>query len=220
MEAAFSVFKGLLFYSYLLTNKKNMMKKMYLFVLGANLVLAACVKQEDTPSMAVAANVRSAPFVTENLAPGVVPSDIGLFDMTLEPEKHTWRDLDDFYKNVVLKKSEESYFSDLRKMTIWHLVEQFGLLEKADIMTIDYYIHEQRKLDLVDGAVFAQCLERLKAEGEVMNEMVKFLGNEQYEKSKAYALANFTPEFWEKHGPEFEKIKVIAASVPDRWGQY
>ncbi|MDZ4683271.1 MAG: hypothetical protein SH848_06565 [Saprospiraceae bacterium] len=195
------------------------MKKFLLFALTSAVIFSGCLQQqEDLPSIEAAAKVRSGSPGTESLAPGVVPSDIGLSEITLDPDHHTWKDLDDFYKNVVLKKTEESYFSNLQKTTIWHLVEQFGILEKADFQTISYYLEEQRKINLVDGEVFAKCLEKMK--GRWMNDAIKLVGMQQYEKSKAYAEANFSPEFWEKHGMKFEKIKEVAQSVPDRWGQY
>lgn len=197
------------------------MKRSYLFIGLIGLSLASCLKKEEVPTVAEASKVRSGDaLATTELAPGVVPSDIGLYDIVLHPEKHTWKDLDAFYKNVVLTKKEESYFHNLQKMTIWHMVEQFGMLEKADDRTVEYYLMEQINMQtgLVDGEVFAKCLERIKSFW--LNDAIKMHGMQQYEKSKAYAQANFKPEFWEKHAAEYEKIREVAKSVPNRWGQY
>ena len=79
------------------------MKKLLLFALASTVVFFGCLQQkDDVPSIEAAAKVRSggAPG-TESIAPGVVPSDIGLFEIALDPDHHTWKDLDDFYKNVV-----------------------------------------------------------------------------------------------------------------------
>lgn len=193
------------------------MKTIYLLSLLTVFFATSCLKTDEVQPIQAITKIKSG---ASNIvaAPGVVPSDIGLNDIIFHPDKKTWEDLDVFYREVVLSKEHESYFSNLKKMTIWFLVNKFNLLEKADKKTIAYYIKEQTTINMVDADVFAKCLENMK--GYWPNMAIKDIGTKQYEKSKAHLISSFGNDFWEKEATKFEKIKDVVKSVPDRWGRY
>lgn len=138
------------------------------------------------------------------LPKGVIPSDIGLNAIALHPDKYSWRDLDVFYRDVVLKLSEESYFENLKKTTIWHMVKQFGLVENADLKTIEFYTLEQQAIDWVDADVFIKCLEKLK--GVWPDDYLKLFCKEKYEKDKAFITQYFGGARWEKERVKYEPL--------------
>lgn len=147
-------------------------------------------------------------------APGVVPMDIGLNKIIFHPEKYTWIDLDTFYQNVVLNKAQEHYFTNLKKMAIWFLVNKFGLLEKADAVKIAYYTNEQLNLNLVDVDVFIKCLEKLK--GYWANELLRNAALQKYDDAKVFSTKAFGETYWYGASIRFEPLRTFAASLPDR----
>ncbi len=155
---------------------------------------------------------------TEPAAQGVVPSDIGLYDIVLRPDKHTWKDLDAFYRNVVLNKSDEHYFANLKRMTIWHLVEQFNMPEHADLLTVDFYVSQQADIDLIDPSVYTKCMKRILKDGGDPD-TIKLTCQNKYEQARQYIVQRWGEATWEQEYREkFEELRQFEKSLYDRWG--
>ncbi len=97
-----------------------------------------------------------------------VPSDIGLEEIAPDPEHHTWKDLDKYYKEVILVQHlDKDYTSNLKNRTFFHLIEGYKMNEKADLETIEFYINEQAKMPyLAQPKMLSLCLERMKGHWE------------------------------------------------------
>jgi len=186
------------------------MKNLYLLPILLTATILNC--HEVTAQVRV---INSSNSDDEYLEPGIVPvNSIGLNDIVLNKKDHTWIDLDSFYQNVVLSKAEESYFSNLKKVTIWHLVNQFGLPEKAGVEKIAYYTNEQLNLNLVDPDVFIKCLEKLK--GYWTNELIRNAALQKYDDAKVFSIKAFGDIYWYETSDKFEQLRTFAASIPDR----
>jgi hypothetical protein len=149
---------------------------------------------------------------------GVVPSDIGLHDIVLNPSQHNWNDLDVFYKKVVLSHQGKHYFNNLKKMTISHLVNDFSMLKYADVATIEFYIDEQRTLDLVDPIVFRNSL--LKMRDVWKDEDIHAMAGSEYKRAMDFINREFNPndDFFQTKVKEFEHLKLLSERFPSRWG--
>lgn len=187
------------------------MKTIFSFTIIATLFFVGC--QKDAQKV-TSNNVRANSANSVESAPGVVPSDIGLNEIVLHPSDHTWKDLDQFYRTVVLNHQQDSYFISLKKMTINSLIMQFDLLEKADLKTIEFYIHEQETLDLVYPEVFVKSLERMK--GHWSNEKIRHLALKKYSDGISFIKNNLKDpdSFMKENGSKFEAIKSFAESIP------
>jgi hypothetical protein len=145
------------------------------------------------------------------LPKGIIPSDAGLNAIILYPDKHSWRDLDIFYRDVVLSLSEESYYEGLKKATIFHMVKQFGMLENADLRTVEFYTLEQQPIDWVNADVYIKCLEKLK--GVWSNDVIKYFCTDKYEKDKAFITKYFGEARWEKEQVKYEPLLQLGKSL-------
>lgn len=149
---------------------------------------------------------------------GVVPSDIGLYDIVLHPDRHTWKDLDAFYRNVVLSKADEHYFANLKRMTIWHLVEQFHMPEQADLLTVDFYVGQQADIDLIDPGVYTKCMKRIIKDGGDPT-IIKLTCQNKYKQAKQYIVQRWGESVWEQEYREkFDELDQFQKSLQDRWG--
>jgi len=187
------------------------MKNLYIFPILLIVALLNC--HEITAQQIRVINSSNAD--DEHLEPGIVPvNSIGLIAIVEHEKDHTWTDLDSFYQNVVLNKAQESYFENLKKITIWHLVNQFGMPEKAGVEKIAYYTNEQLSLNRVDVDVFIKCLEKLK--GYWTNEQIRNAALQKYEDVKKHIIKAFGDIYWYETSATFERLKIFAASIPDR----
>ncbi len=120
-----------------------------------------------------------------------VPLDIGLFEIVNQPAEHTWRDVDLFYKNILQTDHKHAaYFNNLRNMVFSHLINQFKMLESADLQTIEFYAKEQMKADFINNTdIFLMTLEALK--GTWTREQREEAAFDRYNKNIAYINENF-----------------------------
>lgn len=193
-------------------NLSNMkLKIFYLLTITATLILSCQKNTQETP-----ANTMAKAVPASSIAQGVIPSDIGLNQIALNPGQYTWKDLDNFYRTVVLKHSAETYFVSLQKATIGHLVNQFNLLENADLNTIEFYVNEQITFDLVDPEVFIKSLERMK--GNWPNEKIKDIAQKKYRDAMNFIKGGLADpnSFLEKNASRFNAINDFANSLASR----
>lgn len=95
---------------------------------------------------------------------GGIPSDIGFKEIAFDTANHTWRDLDNYYRQVILVKyADRDFTNNLKNVCIIHLVETYKMNEKADLATVEFYINEQANFPyLVSPERFMRCLNRMK----------------------------------------------------------
>lgn len=125
-------------------------------------------------------------------AQGIIPSDVGLLDIVLDQENNTWKDLDFYYKNEVLKNHQSTdYFDNLRNVIFTHLVNDFQMLDNAAIETIEFYANEQISINFINEPMtFILTLEKLKNTwGE---EKVKEVAQARFDKNIDYINNNFS----------------------------
>jgi hypothetical protein len=195
------------------------MKKFIFLIASAAFFMSACDKTTETETPDAAATIQVGPdqsSTATELPKGVIPSDIGLNAIILHPDKYSWRDLDVFYRDVVLGLSEESYFESLKKATISHMVKQFDMLENADLKTIEFYALEQNKIDWVNADVFFKSVEKLK--GAWPDEHLKLFCKQKYEKDKKFITQYFGEARWEKQQVKYEPLVQLEKSLMGRWG--
>ena len=187
-----------------------MKTSIFIFLFAAFLFISCDQKVEP-----ISDHVRTSPAKTTAL--GVIPSDIGLHEIVLDPEHHTWVDLDNYYHKVVLANSGQHYFNNLKKVTIGHLVDQFNMLEKADLKTVEYYIKEQQNIELTFPDVFVKSL--LKVGEDWPQEKVRAVAIAEYNKSMELIKTLQKPdEYMEKHQLKYRTLKNVAETYPNRWG--
>jgi hypothetical protein len=104
----------------------------------------------------------------ENRAKGIPPEDIGFNEIAFDSEHHTWQDLDNYYRQVILvQHNDKDYTSNLKNKCMTHLVKVYKIHEKADLATVEYYINEQANLPyLVTPELLVLCLNRMKGHWE------------------------------------------------------
>ncbi len=95
---------------------------------------------------------------------GAVPSDIGFDEIAIDSEHHTWKDLDKYYKEVILVQHlDKDYTSNLKNRAFFHLIEGYKMNEKADLETVAFYINEQANMPfLAHPKTLSLCLVRMK----------------------------------------------------------
>lgn len=122
---------------------------------------------------------------------GVIPSNIGLYEIILDTENKTWRDLDFYYKNEVLKKHQDSdYFQSLSNTVFGHLVNEFKMLEEADTETLEFYINDQMKLGFINNPLnFLVTLDKL--EPVWGKSKLKDIAQARYDKNIDYINTHF-----------------------------
>jgi hypothetical protein len=105
---------------------------------------------------------------SSNRPKGAVPSDIGFEEMAIERKKHTWKDLDRYYQNIILiEHSDKDYTNNLKNMAFFHLIEGYKMNEKADLKTVEFYINEQANIPyLAQPKMLSLCLDRMKGHWE------------------------------------------------------
>ena len=103
-------------------------------------------------------------------------------------------------------------------MTISHLVNDFNMLKKADVATIEFYIAEQQTLDLVDPIVFRNSL--LKMRDVWKDEKIHAIAGSEYKRSMDFINREFNPndDFFQTKVKEFEHLKLLSERFPSRWG--
>ena len=185
--------------------------KQFISILSLSILFLVNCKYEPVPPL-------NDKLITETIAPGIVPSGVGLNDLVLNPDDHNWKDLDAFYKNIVPEHIGKSYHGNLKKMVIVHLVNQFDLLEHAEIETIEYYVNEQRRLNLIDPNVFMKSISKMK--GKWTNEQIREIAADEYERSMMFIKKEFSEndEFLKKSADKFKTLKSFSEKFPSRWG--
>jgi hypothetical protein len=93
---------------------------------------------------------------------GIIPDTVYINDLMCGVVASTWKDFDYYYK-VTLPRfhSNQPYTQNLKKSTIYGLIKNGKLLEKADKATIAWYTQELISFPLPDAEVLVQCLESL-----------------------------------------------------------
>ncbi len=148
------------------------------------------------------------PALMEERPDGVVPLDHEVYDFLYKKEEYSWKELDRFYRDVILRReADKDYFLSLRMMAIEFLVNHYPFLAEADAETIEFYTDEQRQFKYVLPATFLKCLQAL--EGKRPDDTLKALAREMHEKSLGHIQDKFDdPEkMLERHGGDYEKLR-------------
>lgn len=103
---------------------------------------------------------------TEKVKVKNVIRESGVRNLLLQKkEGKTWRDVDSFYKDMLVKFKDSDQLDYLRGYVITVLVRNYRLAEVEGneiLPVIEYYMNEQLTLNTPNPYVFFKCLERLK----------------------------------------------------------
>ncbi|GAB4493757.1 MAG: hypothetical protein OHK0019_18390 [Saprospiraceae bacterium] len=160
----------------------------------------------------VRSNVESA-----KLAPGVIPGDIKLHDYAFSPKNYTWKDVDTYYRNEVLvKHKDDSYYDNLRKSTIFVLVNQFDVLQNADLNSIEFYANELMTTNLPDPDVFLKVMKRLQ--GHWPDKKIQEYALHRYADTQEFIQTQLKEpqKYLQEQGAKYEQIKTFAESLESK----
>ncbi|MCC7506414.1 MAG: hypothetical protein IT259_13995 [Saprospiraceae bacterium] len=122
-------------------------------------------------------------------SPGVMPQT-RLNTYMFNPQNYSWKDVDKFYREDILIKCQgEPYYNNLRKTAIFSLVNQFQLLENADLPTIEFYANELMNINLPDLGVFLKVMKRL--EGHWPDSKIQDYALQKRDSTISYIQNNF-----------------------------
>ncbi|HAD13697.1 MAG TPA: hypothetical protein DCF33_14825 [Saprospirales bacterium] len=154
---------------------------------------------------------------TSNLSLGVIPKDIELNKFIFNPQNFSWKAVDEYYRQeVLIKHKSDSFYNNLRKVTIATLVNQYDFLQSASINQIEFYANELMAIDLPDPAVFIKVMDRLK--GHWTDQKIQAISNQKYSETQRFIQNNLNePEkFLQKEGDKYEAIKTFAAGISQK----
>jgi hypothetical protein len=126
-----------------------------------------------------------------------------VYDIFYSPEKHTWQDVDAWYRNALPNHADEDYYRNLKQILFYYLIDVFQMDTEADWKTISYYVQEQ--IDhgiLANPSLFVRCLDQLD-ERFMMYRWIFLRANEKY--SKDMQLLNGQPVLKEAFGPRYQE---------------
>lgn len=154
------------------------------------------------------------PLAKQTEDSGQIPATIGLDTFIFNMEKYSWKDLDQYYRQTLLSSYQnESFSGNLRKATIYHLVNDFNLTEKADFSNNEFYLNELVKLNLISPKVFLKLLRKM--EGNWADTKVKETAIREYTRNIRYIneeLLDPKP-YLQREGPGWERVKSFAEAI-------
>jgi hypothetical protein len=95
---------------------------------------------------------------------GGIPREHSIIVMTLENNSHTWKDLDQYYRNTLLVKEQQTdYFKNAKNVAFSILVNVFKIHETAPVEVVEYYVEEQTAMPYTPfSKEYVLCLEKLR----------------------------------------------------------
>ncbi|GIV32401.1 MAG: hypothetical protein KatS3mg030_703 [Saprospiraceae bacterium] len=121
---------------------------------------------------------------------GVIPKDIDLNEFINFSDRYTWKDLDDYYLNTLPAHFGKSYYNNLKKATIQHLVEVFDMPKYADRDKLEFYVNEMQSFEWFPPQPYIRAVSALKNHGWT-EEQIKQLALERYQKNAAFISKTF-----------------------------
>jgi hypothetical protein len=185
------------------------MQKSIFFTIAMTLFVISCQKSAPQDSL-----VRVNTTENSTLSLGVLPNDIELNKFIYNPQNFSWKAVDEYYRQeVLIKHNSDSFFNNLRKLTITTLVNQYDFLQSASMNQIEFYANELMTVELPDPAVFIKVLGRLK--GHWSDQKIQALSNQKYNETQLFIRNNIKePEqFLQKEGDKYEALKTFAAEL-------
>jgi hypothetical protein len=136
------------------------MKKSYLFKLLLPIAVCTQCATHSDEKLQTVDEIPAAKMVSAK--DGVIPDTVYINKLASGVVPATWKDFDHYYK-VTLPQfhNNQPYTQNLKKSTIYGLIQNGKLLEKADKATIAWYTQELLSFNLPDTDVLVQCLESL-----------------------------------------------------------
>ena len=143
---------------------------------------------------------------------GSIPSDIGLNEIALDQAHHTWKDLDIFYKQVVLKTAPDAdYLNNLKNICFFHLIEGYKMPEKADLATVEFYINEQANAKYLSNPKgLALCLDRMKGHWDDARIAQLVENVRQSQITTIQKMFSKNPDFIKRKSEEYNQYLVFA----------
>ncbi|MFQ5446297.1 MAG: hypothetical protein ACE5FF_05130 [Saprospiraceae bacterium] len=153
-----------------------------------------------------------------SLPPGVIPKDIDLNKFIFSPSRYTWKDLDNYYRNTLPDHLGKSYYGNLRKATLQHLVDVFHMPQYAGKEDIEYYVNEMQDVKLMQPTVFMIACAALKKHGWT-DKAIRDLARDRYEKNMEFINSSFeNPEqVLPKLGDQMEQLHKFSKTFPSGW---
>lgn len=188
------------------------MKTFYGLLFGVTLISLYSCKADIRNQDAELTNQVIASDIKPN-EPGIISPEDKIYTMLHDMDNHTWQDLDTYYR-LETQDPNEALSNNLKKITIIYLVNHFGLLEKADIPTIEFYFSEQQKMGLVEPAVFVKTLKRLY--GVWPNQNLKNAAQQKLDSALSYINSSLKDpqSYLEQHKEGFEQWKDFIGQIP------
>lgn len=174
--------------------------KLFLFCFSV-LLFIACSNPKTEP---VAADIPTPNQPRQDM--GVIPSDAQIYTFARFKDGHTWQEVDNYYRYVVLtNEKDKDYFNGLKNLTFSVLVSIYNLPEHAPQETLAYYVEEQLAMRYTPFAKeYAQCLEKLK--GYWPAEKITAAASARYEKTKQYYLMSSWADKWEAEKEKYAPL--------------
>jgi len=187
------------------------MRTLGILLLGSILLFSCGDVQKELPEK----NTTPTLFAqADSRAPGILPKDLDVNDILFYPNKHTWRDLDEYYREKLPNHLGQDYYENLRKVVLVTLVEPFEMDQFADKATLEFYLAEMMQVDyLPDPVAFIRVAKALHAKGWE-GKRLSSLAKERMDKDLRFLSTLKHPErALERYEPKQEQLKTFAMEM-------
>lgn len=182
-----------------------------LFFLVCFIVVASISCQQVAKEESNFTNEMNSPKEDLTLPDGVIPKDIDLYEFINFSDRYTWKDLDNYYLNTLPKHFGKSYYSNLKKATLIHLVDVFDMPKYAGKEKLEFYVQEMQLLEWYPPQTFIEAVSALKDHGW-SEEQIRQQALDRYQKNIAFmSKTSKTPnETLAKLNEEMGHLKAFA----------
>jgi len=161
------------------------MNKLFIanILLALGCLVSACASQPGADEVLnpIKKNVQPPSNNDEPNPPEIPPNIPSLEKIIFFPKDHSWKDLDEFYREEMPKHEGLPYYENLQNIFFYHLSTQFSLCEEANQERIAFYLEEQAKLNyVVNFREYSKCL--LALQGYWTNAKIKSMAHEVFTK--------------------------------------
>ncbi len=149
--------------------------------------------------------------------PGKIPIELDFWDIVLQPDEHSWEDLDEYFRNELPKYEGKHFYDNLESVIFSHLIDQFELDKKADTETVEFYVqrlHKRNFLSHPEG--YVRCLKRLYDEGYTPRQLAPYTIGVYDRWMENIAYMDNLNEYLLNHGHKFNPLKEFEEKLKDR----
>jgi len=156
----------------------------------------------------------NSPKEDATLPAGIIPKDIDLNEFIQFSDRYTWKDLDNYYLNTLPKHFGKSYYNNLKKATLQHLVDLFDMPKHADKEKLEFYVNEMQSLEWFPPQPFIDAVSALKNHGWTDGQ-IRQLVLDRYQKNADFISKTFKSpsEKLTKLNEEMKQLKAFAEGL-------